>query len=843
MTTALLSLPIFRAFDSAGLPLAGGLLYSYAANTLTPQNTYSDALGTSPNTNPVTLDSTGSATIRLDPSLSYKLVLKASNGTTQWTEDNVQGAYIFGSVSVDTFTATAGQTAFTLTSTPGSINSLTVSIDGAVLTGGVDFTLSGTTLTLLSGALVGQLVRVAYSTGIATSALSDGSVFDSTLAAGSVVYSIEKTYERTAAEISASVTPTNYGYAPGDVRRYGNSLSVAVTAGGTGTFMVVVPVPITVAADLTVPSNVDLRVEGNGLITVSSGKRLYINGSFSAPKRSQCFSASILSTTVTASVSGLTLIVTAVSASVLASGQIVTGGGLPDGVVIEQTAGGGTGTYTLNGAWGAIASTTFTVTGASVIFGPGSVDCTYPDWFGAIGDSGTTDNTSAIRHAVYSQQWGGRVHINAGNYKVTDCTVLHGGITIEGDGITDTSTGSPTTSEISVPTHVYQATDSKAIWVIPCRSDHVTVKRMSHGAAASISGANPIGTGRRGIMFNGHAPQFVYAPEISHCYFYNLERGVDINDGLASGATNWGVNPGLINNCQFIYCTYGVIIYTDNADAWKLDQCVFILAANTSGVYLIRCGFIKLDTCFAFGNSLANTQFVNVQSIETGNPIDTICFDNCQSEFCAHFLVVQGSHTRNFDIVFRNCIPQLGSDIYLGKICTLTSYNTHLMAFVYYDAANVRINSYADWFEYQNFSTNPTWNYVNAGSGDAAAITTYLPGPFPSSTLGTNAIINGWSLTKAPTVQTGATYTVGAYDISVVANRAGTVTLTLPSASSSTGRKIRCVTQQNQTVVSASANVVPIVGGAAGTAILAATAGKWADIESDGTNWNITASN
>jgi hypothetical protein len=36
---------------------------------------------------------------------------------------------------------------------------------------------------------------------------------------------------------------------------------------------------------------------------------------------------------------------------------------------------------------------------------------------------------------------------------------------------------------------------------------------------------------------------------------------------------------------------------------------------------------------------------------------------------------------------------------------------------------------------------------------------------------------------------------------------------------------------------------VPLAGGAAGTAILAATAGKWADISSDGTNWVIMASN
>jgi len=97
MTTALLPLPIFRAFDNAGLPLAGGLLYSYAAGTTTPQNTFSDAAGSSPNTNPVVLDTTGSATVRLDPTLSYKFVLKDSTATTTyWTEDNYQASTLVG---------------------------------------------------------------------------------------------------------------------------------------------------------------------------------------------------------------------------------------------------------------------------------------------------------------------------------------------------------------------------------------------------------------------------------------------------------------------------------------------------------------------------------------------------------------------------------------------------------------------------------------------------------------------------------------------------------------------------------------------------------------------------
>jgi len=44
---------------------------------------------------------------------------------------------------------------------------------------------------------------------------------------------------------------------------------------------------------------------------------------------------------------------------------------------------------------------------------------------------------------------------------------------------------------------------------------------------------------------------------------------------------------------------------------------------------------------------------------------------------------------------------------------------------------------------------------------------------------------------------------------------------------------------QAQTVDSASSNVVPLAGGAAGTAILSANAGRWATLVSDGTNWVV----
>jgi hypothetical protein len=68
------------------IPLIGGKLYTYAAGTSTPKTTWQDSAGTIPNTNPITLDSTGSALIYWDG--SYKIVLKDALGNTVYTVDN-----------------------------------------------------------------------------------------------------------------------------------------------------------------------------------------------------------------------------------------------------------------------------------------------------------------------------------------------------------------------------------------------------------------------------------------------------------------------------------------------------------------------------------------------------------------------------------------------------------------------------------------------------------------------------------------------------------------------------------------------------------------------------------
>ena len=88
-----------------------------------------------------------------------------------------------------------------------------------------------------------------------------------------------------------------------------------------------------------------------------------------------------------------------------------------------------------------------------------------------------------------------------------------------------------------------------------------------------------------------------------------------------------------------------------------------------------------------------------------------------------------------------------------------------------------------------------------------------------------------------------ANFTVQPGENWIIVNNGATTTVTLPTASSWTGREIMIKTIQNQVVNSVSSNVVPLATNVAGTAILTNVAGRWATLVSDGTNWVIMQAN
>jgi hypothetical protein len=147
---------------------------------------------------------------------------------------------------------------------------------------------------------------------------------------------------------------------------------------------------------------------------------------------------------------------------------------------------------------------------------------------------------------------------------------------------------------------------------------------------------------------------------------------------------------------------------------------------------------------------------------------------------------------------------------------------------------------------------------VNGGTGISSYLvgdllyantTTTLAKLHPGTT-GQVLITNGpnaapkWStLTGTAPVTKTANFTLADTESWVINNKSGsTCTVTLPAASSWTGRQVTFKNMQPQLLVSASSNVVPIDSTSAGTAILLDVVGNSATIVSDGANWVIMQS-
>jgi len=150
-------------FDNNGVPLSGGLIYTYAAGTTTPQATYTSNSGSIAQANPIVLDSSGrvpSGEIWLTQVLLYKFVLQTSTGVTLGTYDNISS--IVGAIpQITRFTGDGSTINFTLSITPSSINLTNVYING-IYQNKNTYSISGTTLTFTQAPPVTSLIEVSY---------------------------------------------------------------------------------------------------------------------------------------------------------------------------------------------------------------------------------------------------------------------------------------------------------------------------------------------------------------------------------------------------------------------------------------------------------------------------------------------------------------------------------------------------------------------------------------------------------------------------------------------------------------------------------------------------------
>ena len=135
----------------------------------------------------------------------------------------------------------------------------------------------------------------------------------------------------------------------------------------------------------------------------------------------------------------------------------------------------------------------------------------------------------------------------------------------------------------------------------------------------------------------------------------------------------------------------------------------------------------------------------------------------------------------------------------------------------------------------QGFATSPSQDALLAQIAELQKQVDALQSQPQVDISAITAAISG--LSTIPVIKT-ANFTVGLGEVWIINNKSGsTCTVTLPTASSYSGRVLTFQNYQAQFLVSASSNVVPLGGGAAGTAILENVAGNWATLVSNGTNW------
>jgi hypothetical protein len=200
----------WQFFNNDGVPLAGGLLYTYQAGSSTPQTTYTTSAGNVANSNPIVLDSAGRTPqeVWLTSAQTYKFVLKDSSGTLLGTYDNISG--------INDFTALSAPTGSSLI---GFIQAGT----GAVAT--------------TAQAKMRQIISVidfgADPTGVADSGAAFRAAITSLPANGGGVYVPNGTYKVTCASGDTSNTAI---YVPSGVRIYGASeIGTLILAGANNT--------------------------------------------------------------------------------------------------------------------------------------------------------------------------------------------------------------------------------------------------------------------------------------------------------------------------------------------------------------------------------------------------------------------------------------------------------------------------------------------------------------------------------------------------------------------------------------------------------------------------------
>jgi hypothetical protein len=169
-----------------------------------------------------------------------------------------------------------------------------------------------------------------------------------------------------------------------------------------------------------------------------------------------------------------------------------------------------------------------------------------------------------------------------------------------------------------------------------------------------------------------------------------------------------------------------------------------------------------------------------------------------------------------------------GSELLMKNGATNTLDITNAGQLDFYDGgtANYSILDNAGTFAIQHAGTNALT--VNSSGNTAIAGT---------------LTANGSIALSPPVFISATTYSVYQDDVTIIFTPTATTAVTLPTASLSAGRILKMTNRAAFAINSDANNVVPLAGGTVSNVLLAATAGKFIELQSDGTNWDIIEGN
>lgn len=441
--------------------------------------------------------------------------------------------------------------------------------------------------------------------------------------------------------------------------------------------------------------------------------------------------------------------------------------------------------------------------------------------YGALGDN-SNDDTAEIQAALTAAEsaGGGVVVIPPGTYLVT---------------------------QLVLPSYV---------WIVGLLPDKCIIKSKS-GANTDLIVSKTyvnnetyvdIGNAVIGVTLDGNKANNTSGSGLIH-RTYNIKiADVIVQNAYANGIVQSAVtaNAGNGNNaaeCRYINtrvknCRGRGIYFYDNstskiADAYLTD--CWIHGNGTDGYY-------QIEAQRAAGFHISGLQMYSdyAGNLKLSNAARTF-IKRSQLDFYAS----QGTGSTTYSNLNIGACVESGVSIEGNHFhSTVTDVASSTYAHIDFSHVNARANVQGNTF-YTTGLTNPIAIHRSAASAVSVNVgpTNHFVG-FTAAQYGQGWADGGGYLYRSAPVTKTANFTVAAYESFLINNKSGSsCTATLPTASAYTGREITILNYQAQTVVSASSNVVPLAGGAAGTAILAATAGKYATLVSDGTNWIITAGN